>query len=175
MPIDENYIREACGGDVETWEVAMLIEMQQQPQLSVEEHGRLMELAQRARDDGQSGRAHTLAEQAWAGRREIATLLYLLDIRILDLEEVAFGVACYHTALHSLPLSDAERSEIEQLHSEAELTLRTSLGKESAPVLTQHRSGADDGYGGREEAESRRRQQQQLLSPRASHSVTLCP
>ena len=121
---DERYLREDCGG-VPFWEVQMLVDppASAQPLTATQEES-LLQMAARAREEGQHWRAHTLVEQAYAGRRSLSTLLYLLQIRVDDLGEAAFGAAAFHTILRQLPLKDDERSKVLRL-------FRAALGRHS--------------------------------------------
>ena len=99
---DAVYLAEECGG-VPLWEVQMLVDPPPAPSLTIDEHESLLGLAQRAKAAGDIWRAHGLAEQAYAGTRAVLTLLYLLDLRVNHLGEVAFGAAAYHSMLRMLP------------------------------------------------------------------------
>ena len=90
----------------------MLVDPAPSPKpLTPTEEDSLLQMAARARADGQHWRAHTLAEQAYAGRRSLSTLLYLIGIRVDELGEATFGAAAYHTMLRVLPLRDDERAK----------------------------------------------------------------
>ena len=96
----ERYVSDVCGVSVTEVSNFVLPAPSAEP-LTADEHERLLTMARAARGEGQSWRAHTLAEQAYSGHRVLSTLLFLVDIRVKDLDEVAFGVAAYHVALQA--------------------------------------------------------------------------
>ena len=108
--------------------------------LTASEEEALLTLAERARDEGHHWRAHTITEQAYAGRRSLSVLLYLLQIRVDDLEEAAFGAAAYHTMLRLLPLKDDERATVLRLFRATHRKMYTRRRHEDAAVLIQFRA-----------------------------------
>ena len=137
---DHRFLRDDCGG-VPAWEVQMLVDPAPSPKpLTPTEEDSLLQMAARARADGQHWRAHTLAEQAYAGRRSLSTLLYLIGIRVDELGEATFGAAAYHTMLRVLPLRDDERAKVITLFKKAHKTMFTQRRHEDAAVLIQYRA-----------------------------------
>ena len=137
---DHRFLREDCGG-VPVWEVRMLIDPPPTSQpLSPMQEESMLQMAQRAREDGHHWRAHTLAEQAYAGRGSLSVLLYLLKIRVDDLDEATFGAAAYHTMLRLLPLRDDERTKVLGLFKRAHKKMYTRRRHENAAVLIQYRA-----------------------------------
>ena len=136
---DEAYLAE-CGG-VPAWEVALLVNPTPPTQpMSLEQTEVLLSMAERAFSEGNYWKAHTVAEQAYAGSRQLSTLLYLLDIRVNALGEVAFGAACYHSILRMLQLSRDERHTVEELHQEADRKMRDAREEEEAKQLFESRA-----------------------------------
>ena len=83
---DLQYLGEDCQG-VPAWEVSLLINPPEPPKpLSLDQSETLLGMAERAFAAEDYWKAHTIAEQAYAGTRQVPTLLYLLDIRVNALE-----------------------------------------------------------------------------------------